>query len=283
MKIWFVTGVSSGLGRALAAAAAGRGDRVLGTVRKAEEGRALEEANPGLLTAVADVTDPAGLRAAVLSAEERLGAIDVLVNNAGRGFTGAIEEASLDEIRSVFEVNVLGPVSAIQAVLPAMRARQAGHIVNISSISGVMPWSGTGIYCASKFALEGIGQTLAQELAPLGIKVTNVQPGGLRTDFSGRSLRHAARRIDDYAGGAHAAPRALAKTHGGENGDPAKAAAAILTLVDSSSPPLNLLLGADAVNMAMRRVGNLLGDVGRWAPVSESISFCPPSPLGLTV
>lgn len=280
MTTWFVTGVSSGLGRALVAAVVRRGDRALGTVRKAEEGQALEAALPGLLTAVADVTDPAGLRAAVVYAEERLGAIDVLVNNAGRGFTAAIEEASLDEIRSVFEVNVLGAVSAIQAVLPEMRRRRAGHIVNISSISGFMPWSGTGIYCASKFALEGIGQTLAQELAPLGIKVTNVQPGGLRTDFSGRSLHHAARRIDDYADGAHIAPRALAKTHGSESGDPEKAAAAIITLVDSPSPPLNLLLGADAVNMAMRRIGNLLGDVGRWAPLSEGIGFGPPSPLG---
>jgi NAD(P)-dependent dehydrogenase (short-subunit alcohol dehydrogenase family) len=271
MKNWIITGISSGLGRALAAAAVRRGDRVLGTVRGEEDGRSLQAGLPGLLYAVADVTDPVGLKAAVQMAEERLGAIDILVNNAGRGFTAAIEEASLDEMRALFEVNVLGAVSAIQAVLPAMRERRSGFIINISSISGLKPWSGIGLYCASKFALEGIGQTLAQELAPFNIRVTNVQPGGLRTDFAGRSLHHAARRIDAYAEGAHAAPRLLAKAHGKEGGDPDKAAAAILALADSPSPPLNLLLGTDALTKARERIETLTGDIDRWASVTRSI------------
>jgi NAD(P)-dependent dehydrogenase (short-subunit alcohol dehydrogenase family) len=271
MKVWFITGVSSGLGRSLATAAIHRGDRVLGTVRKEQDGRTLQAALPGLSYAVTDVTDAAGLKAAAQRAEDELGGLDILVNNAGQGFTAAIEEASLDEVRAVFEVNVLGAISAIQAVLPAMRNRRSGHIINISSISGFKPWSGTGIYCASKFALEGIGQTLAQELAPFNINVTNVQPGGLRTDFAGRSLHHAARRIDAYADGAHAAPRLLAKAHGKEGGDPDKAAAAILALADSSSPPLNLLLGTDALTKAIERIATLNVEIDRWASVSRGI------------
>lgn len=280
MKNWFMTGVSSGLGRALATAAVRRGDRVLGTVRSEADGRSLQAALPGLLYAVADVTDTAGLKAAVRLAEERFGAIDILVNNAGRGFTAAIEEASLDEMRALFEVNVLGAVGAIQAVLPAMRERRSGFIINISSISGFKPWSGIGVYCASKFALEGIGQTLAQELAPFNIKVTNVQPGGLRTDFAGRSLHHAAHRIDAYAQSAHAAPRLLAKAHGKEGGDPDKAAAAILALADSPSPPLNLMLGTDALDKARERIATLTGDIDRWASVSRSIDVTSDAPGG---
>jgi NAD(P)-dependent dehydrogenase (short-subunit alcohol dehydrogenase family) len=279
-KGWFITGVSSGLGRELAMAVIARGDRVVGTLRSLTDLVAFEALGPGLATGViADVTDEAAIHAAVAKAEDVLGAIDILVNNAGRGLGGAIEETPLAEIRALFESNLFGAIAAIQAALPAMRGRRAGHIVNISSISGFMPWSGTGIYCATKFAMEGMGQTLAQELAPLGIKVTNVQPGGLRTDFTGRSLSRASGEIADYAVSAHNAPRLLAKAHGTENGDPAKAAQAILMMVDVENPPLNLLLGADAVNMATKRISSLLGDLGRWAPISESIGFSAPQPL----
>jgi NAD(P)-dependent dehydrogenase (short-subunit alcohol dehydrogenase family) len=164
-------------------------------------------------------------------------------------------------------------------VLPHMRERRSGHIVNVTSISGFKPWSGTGIYCASKFAMEGLGQTLAAEVAPFGIKVTNVQPGGLRTDFNGRSLGASERLIDDYREGAHFARRALAQSDGKQKGDPVKAAQAVIRAVEAEEPPLNLLLGTDAVMMANQRIAALLLDMGRWGPISETIGFDDPAPV----
>ena len=197
-RSFLITGVSSGLGRELAKAALARGDRVAGTVRKAADAEAFAALGEGALPLVADVADEAGLRAAVAEAEAAFGAIDVLVNNAGYGLIAAVEEASLAETRAQFEVNVFGALCAIQAVLPAMRARGSGHIVNITSVSGLAAWSGTGVYCASKFALEAIGEALAQEVGPLGIRVTNVAPGGMRTDYAGRSMTRAANLIEAY-------------------------------------------------------------------------------------
>jgi NAD(P)-dependent dehydrogenase (short-subunit alcohol dehydrogenase family) len=198
----------------------------------------------------------------------------VLVNNAGYGLVGAVEEASLAEVRAQFEVNVFAPLALIQAVLPGMRARRAGRIINVTSVSGVAVWAGTGIYCASKWALEGAALTLADEVEPLGVRVTNVEPGGMRTDYGGRSLRHTQGRIDDYAGGpAHMARAILADHAGREPGDPAKVAAAILALADAAAPPRQLLLGADAILYATRHAARAQAEMGQWAAVSLSTRF----------
>ena len=271
---WLITGVGSGLGRALASAALARGDAVAGTVRAASDLAAFETLAPGRARGFRlDLADEAAIAVVARAAQAALGGVDVLVNNAGYGLVGAIEEASPDEIRAQFEVNVFGPLALIQVVLPAMRERRAGHIVNVTSVSGVATWAGTGVYCASKFALEGAALTLADEVAPFGIKVTNIEPGGMRTDYSGRSLRHAARTIEDYASVAHAARRILADHAGHEPGDPARVAAAILKVVDAEDPPRQLLLGADAVLYATRHMARFQAELGAWASVSLSTGF----------
>lgn len=274
MTHWLITGVASGLGKALAAAALARGDAVAGTARRAEDVAALEALAPGRAFGfVLDLADEAAIAGVAARAEAALGGIDVLVNNAGYGLVGAVEEASLDEMRAQFEVNVFGPAALIQAVLPAMRARRSGRIINVTSVSGVAVWAGTGVYCASKWALEGLSLTLADEVADLGIKVTNIEPGGMRTDYAGRSLRRTAKTIPDYDGAAHAAGRILADHAGHEPGDPAKVAAAILKVADAESPPRQLLLGADAVLYATRHMARAQAEWGEWAATSLSTGF----------
>ena len=271
---WLITGVGSGLGKALAAAALARGDRVAGTVRTAEAAAAFEALGPGCAFGFQlDLADTAAVGAVVAAAEAALGGVGVLVNNAGYGLIGAVEEASADEVARQFAVNVFGPLAAIQAALPFMRARRAGHIVNITSVSGHAAWAGTGIYCASKFALEGLGETLAQELAPLGIKVTNVAPGGLRTDYAARSMTVTERSIDDYGDTAHLSRRLLEAGAGSEKGDPARAAQAILKLADSEAPPLRLFLGTDALHYATRKYGQVQTEIGEWIELTTSIAF----------
>jgi len=274
---WLITGVGSGLGRALAAAALARGDAVAGTVRRTEDAAAFEALAPGRARGfVLDLADAAAIADVAGAAAEALGRIDVLVNNAGYGLVGAVEEASLAEVRAQFEVNVFAPLALIQAVLPAMRARRAGRIINITSVSGVAVWAGTGVYCASKWALEGAALTLADEVEPLGVKVTNIEPGGMRTDYSCRSLRRTQQVIGDYAGGpAHAAGLILAEHGGHEPGDPAKVAAAILTVADAAEPPRQLLLGADAIHYATRHMARFQAEIGEWAPVTLSTAFDP--------
>jgi len=272
-RTWFITGVSGGLGRALALAALETGDIVAGTVRKAADRDAFASLSPNAHGFVADVTDETAVAAAVTAAEALSGGIDILVNNAGYGLTGAVEETSLDEARAQFEANVFGPLAVLRAALPAMRARRSGHVINITSVSGLAAWSGTGIYCASKFALEGLGETLAQEVAHLGIKVTNVAPGGMRTEYAGRSLTRAAQVIEDYADSAHMAPKLLAEHAGQESGDPARAAQAILKIAGAETAPLHLLLGEDALHYAMRKMGQMTTEIGDWAGLSTSIGF----------
>jgi NAD(P)-dependent dehydrogenase (short-subunit alcohol dehydrogenase family) len=276
MTNWLITGAGSGLGRALMTAALARGDKVAGTVRQAAQAEALSALAPGRSFAfVADMTDEAAVRGAVEDAETALGGLDVLVNNAGYGLIGAVEEASLAEVREQFEVNVFAPVAAIQAALPHFRRRGSGHVINITSVSGLAPWAGTGVYGGSKYALEGIGQTLAQEVAGLGIKVTNVEPGGMRTDYAGRSMRVTARRIDAYAESAHQAEKILGEHAGQEGGDPAKVAAAILRIAGAADAPLQLLLGADAVHYATQARARFEEEFGRWVAVSLSTAFDP--------
>jgi NAD(P)-dependent dehydrogenase (short-subunit alcohol dehydrogenase family) len=269
-RAWFITGVSSGLGRALAKAVLAAGDLVAGTVRREADRQAFEALSPNATGLIMDVADEAAVQAAVQAAEARMGRIDVLVNNAGYGLIGAVEEASLAEMRRQFEVNVFGPLAVIQAVLPGMRARRCGRILTVTSVSGLAAWGGTGIYCASKFALEGATQALAQEVAEFGILVTNIAPGGLRTDYAGRSLVTTQRSIDDYAGAGHLPRTVLAAQAGRETGDPDKAAQAILKLAAADRPPLHLLLGADAVHYAVQAAGRFQSDLGDWLDVTLS-------------
>ncbi|TCP29879.1 oxidoreductase [Sphingomonas sp. BK235] len=267
---WFITGASKGFGRAIAQAALERGDTVFGTVRGEADAAAFAALAPGLATGlVADVIDRAAINRAVAAAGE----IDVLVNNAGVGITGAIEEYSGEDVRALFDVNVFGAIAVLQAVLPGMRARRAGRILNITSVSGWAPWAGTALYGATKFALECVGRTLAQEVADYGIRVTNVAPGGLRTDFSAGSLRSASNPIEGYEGPAHEAERTLRGHAGEEPGDPVLAAAAVLRVADSFEPPLRLLLGTDALGYAEGEMAAMKADIDAWRETTLSIAY----------
>ncbi len=271
---WFITGISSGFGRAIAEAAAHRGDRVTGTVRT-EQARAaiLGSAREGTVVSLLEVTDEVAVRGAVAAAESGRGPIDIVVNNAGYGLIAGVEEASLAEIRAQFEVNVFGAIAVLQAVLPFMRARRAGRIINISSVSGLVGWAALGIYSGSKFALEGICEALAQEVAPLGIHVTLIEPGGFRTDFAGRSRAMSGRAIDDYDASVGANRRLLRQHAGHERGDPAKAAQAILAIADHPQPPLRLILGEDALGYVERKSQQQAEEIEAWKTLTCSTDF----------
>jgi NAD(P)-dependent dehydrogenase (short-subunit alcohol dehydrogenase family) len=272
-RTWLITGVSSGLGQALAKTVLAHGDTVAGTVRRETDRAVFEAIAPGRAHGfILDVTDETAVHRVVGEAETTIGGIDILVGNAGYGLIGALEETSLAEIRAQFEVNVFGAIAVIQAVLPFMRARRAGRIITITSVSGLAAWGGTAAYCASKYALEGATQALAQEVAELGIKVTNVAPGGLRTDYAGRSLALSGATLPDYDGAARFARRVLVEGAGEESGDPAKAAAAILAVADAETPPMHLLLGADAIHYATRAQGTFQIELGEWAGLTFSIA-----------
>ncbi|MBB6251989.1 oxidoreductase [Nitrospirillum iridis] len=284
-RTWLITGVSSGFGRALAQAVLDRGERVWGTVRTEADADAFRALAPDLARApLLDVTDEAAVHRVVAAVEADSGGmggggIDVLVNNAGYGLVGGVEETSLADARAQFEVNVFGALAMMQAVLPFMRGRRAGHIVTITSVSGLVGWPSLGIYSGSKFALEGITETLAQEVAPLGIKVTMVEPGGFRTDFAGRSRKRSAADAEraelsaDYDATVGACKRLLASHAGHERGDPARAALAILKAVDAETPPLRLLLGEDAVGYATDKLTRQLADIEAWRAVSVDTDF----------
>ncbi|MBI1262573.1 MAG: SDR family NAD(P)-dependent oxidoreductase [Rhizobiales bacterium] len=271
---WLITGVSSGFGRAIAEAALAEGDMVFGTVRKSEDKVAFEELAPDrAIGCMMDVRDVVGVSNAVKMAQGDDEGIDVLVNNAGYGLMGAIEEVSMDEVRQQMGVNLMGPINMIQAVLPDMRKRKSGHIINITSISGLATWHGMGIYSASKFALEAIGETLAEEVNPLGIKVTNVEPGAFKTDFSGRSISLAKEQIEDYDATAHVAVKMMSAEDHEEAGDPRKAAQAILAIVAAEEPPLHLMLGKDALYYFNRKNEALIAEIEKWKPLTLSTDF----------
>lgn len=274
---WLITGVSSGLGQAIATAALARGDSVCGTVRTEEARLRFAALAPGrAFCLLLDVTDTAAIPSVVAEAERALGRIDRLVNNAGHGMTGAIEETGIAQAKALFDVNLFGAIAMIQAVLPAMRARRSGHIVNITSVSGLAPWAGTGIYGATKYALECIGQTLAQEIAAFGLGVTNVAPGSFRTAFAATSLAVATHPIAAYAETvAHDAHRILTGESGRQQGDPHLAARAILTALDSDRPPLHLLLGADAIHYAEDAMAALAEDIACWRDVATATAVTP--------
>jgi NAD(P)-dependent dehydrogenase (short-subunit alcohol dehydrogenase family) len=274
MKNWLITGIGSGLGAALAKAVLARGDKVAGTARNPSALTGFEASAPDRAFGFTlDLRNNEDATAVAKMAEAKLGGIDVLVNNAGYGLVCAIEEASAAEVLDQFQVNVFGQLAIIRAVLPSMRNRRAGHIVNVTSVSGLATWAGTGIYCASKFAFEAIGQCLAQEVVEFGINVTNVEPGGMRTDYAGRSLMLSQNTIADYDGTARQAKHILADHAGKESGDPVRVAEAILKAVDSENPPLHLLLGADALHYATRQFDSIQQDIENWKSVTLSTNF----------
>lgn len=270
-KHLLITGVSSGFGRALAQEALAAGHRVVGTVRSAQAADAFEALAPGRAIArVLDVTDTAAIAPVVEGIEAELGAIDVLVNNAGYGQEGVLEESPLEELRRQFEVNVFGAVAMIQAVLPHMRARRAGHILNITSMGGFITLPGIAYYCGSKFALEGIGEVLGKEVADLGIGVTSVAPGSFRTDWAGRSMVRTPRSIGDYDALFDPIRQRRQEVSGKQLGDPRKAARAMLAVIDAPAPPAHLLLGSDALRLVREKLKTLEAELAQWEALTVS-------------
>jgi NAD(P)-dependent dehydrogenase (short-subunit alcohol dehydrogenase family) len=274
MKTWFITGVSSGFGRALAEALVSRGERVVGTLRNEDQRTQFEALSPGKsLGYLLDVRDHDAVRRVVAQIEEEVGAIDVLVNNAGYGYEGSVEEATPGAIRAQFDVNLFGAVSVLQAVLPFMRSRRTGHILNVTSMGGLMTFPGVGVYNASKFALEGINEALASEVRQFGIKVTAIEPGAFRTDWAGRSMTRASRTISDYASLLEPISASRAARSGKQPGDPARAALAIIKVVESEHPPVHLLLGTDAVKFVREKIATLTKEIDDWESLSASTDF----------
>jgi len=273
-KVWLITGCSTGLGRALAQHALERGDRVAVTARNRAAVTDLAAGYGDRALALAlDVTDPASVAAAVRACEHTFGRIDVLVNNAGYGYLAAIEEGEDAGVRALYETNVHGVVTMLKAVLPGMRARRSGRIVNISSFGGLAAFPATGYYHATKFALEGLSESLAAELAPLGIAVTIAEPGGLRTQWAGGSMQQSPIRLDDYEQTAGKRRESTLAASGRQPGDPARAAAAIAATVDTELPPLRLLLGSDALAGARARLERMRGEIETNEALTASVDL----------
>lgn len=273
-NVWFITGCSTGFGRELAKYLLENDYRVVVTARNVDKVQDLVEINKENALAIAlDVTDNSQVREAVAKAEEHFGAIDVLVNNAGFGYFGAIEESDESEVRSMFETNFWGLAEMTRAVLPKMRERRSGFIVNVSSIGGFVGFPSVGYYNATKFAVNGFSEALQKETAPLGIKVMVVQPSGFRTDWAGRSANDATHTIADYAETSGANQSAIRGYSGNQPGDPVRAAKAIVQVVESENPPFNLLLGRAALKNARLRLEGLKKDFDDWAEVTEGADF----------
>jgi NAD(P)-dependent dehydrogenase (short-subunit alcohol dehydrogenase family) len=268
-----ITGASRGLGLSIAQAVLERGGTVIAAARDPERAREALGASERVFPLEMDVSDPASVRSAAAAALSRFDRIDAIVNNAGYGLIGAIEELDAAEIEHVFRVNFFGAHEVIRAFLPTLRARRAGWIVNISSVGGFAASPGAGVYNASKFALEGLSEALAQELAPLGIRVLIVEPGYFRTDFLNDSMRTAKATIADYADTAGRAVRTLAERNGRQPGDPRKAARAIVNAVESPRPPLRLVLGPDAVERVTGKLAAVGRDLDEWREVAASTDF----------
>ncbi|WP_326955406.1 oxidoreductase [Amycolatopsis sp. NBC_01286] len=269
--VWFITGCSTGLGRALATHVLERGWRAAVTARDPRTVADLVGRHGDRAIALTlDVTNPSQVAAAVKRAEEKFGRIDVLVNNAGYGYLAAVEEGDDAEVRALFDTNVFGLADVTKAVLPGMRARRSGHVVNVSSLGGLAGFGATGYYHATKFAVEGLSESLAAEVAPLGIGVTIVEPGAFRTNWSGPSMKQSPIRIDDYAETAGKRREATLSTYGSQPGDPARAAEAIVTVLAAAEPPLRLLLGTAALKVARGKIEALRRDFAQWEDVSRS-------------
>ena len=274
MRTWFITGASRGFGVRIAQAALAAGDNVIGTARNPDDVTAALGEQPGLLAARLDVNDEAAAFDAVALGIKRFGRIDVLVNNAGYGLLGAVEESGGEEVRRLFSTNVFGLLNVIRAVLPHMRRQRAGHVINMSSIGGYASHVGWGVYCATKFAVEGISEALSAELAPLGIHATVVEPGFFRTDFlDDRSLSRTALRIDDYAETVGATRALMADANHSQPGDPEKLAGAIMTLVAAEKPPVRLALGSDTVARIERKNREVGVELAQWRELAMSTDF----------
>jgi NAD(P)-dependent dehydrogenase (short-subunit alcohol dehydrogenase family) len=264
-KVWFITGCSTGFGRNLAMEALEQGNQVAVTSRNTDDVKDIvAQFADNAIALKLDVTNAQEISAAVKQAHERFGRIDVLVNNAGIGYFGAIEESEEAEYRRMFEINFFGLASVTNAVLPIMRAQRSGHIVNISSIGGMVAFPGVGFYNATKFAVTGYSEALAKETATLGIKVTVIAPSGFRTDWAGRSANNTKTVIEDYAATAHINQNTIRGYSGNQPGDPVRAAKAIIKAVESEAPPVRLLLGAGALKGARNKIAEMQQDIDTW-------------------
>lgn len=282
MTTWLITGCSSGLGRNLAQAVLQAGFNAVVTARNPQSVQALVADYPDTAVAAAlDVTDSTQIDAVLETARHRFGAIDVLINNAGHGYRAAVEEGNEQEVDALFAANFFGAVALTKAVLPGMRARRAGAIVNVSSIAGRLAAPGSGYYSATKFAIEGLSDALRKEVGPLGIKVMVVDPGAFRTDFAGRSLQQTKANIADYAATAGPRRKENDHTHGTQPGDPARAALAIIKAVTGERHPFRLLLGSDAIQIVTNELEAQLREIADWQVLSTSTDF-PTSPYQST-
>jgi len=272
--VWFITGCSSGFGRALAALVLERGWRAAVTARDPGQVEALVAGHAGRGVALAlDVTNPTQIAVAVQAAEARFGGIDVLVNNAGYGYQVSVEEGEDAAIRALFETNVFGLAALIRAVLPGMRARRRGSIVNISSVGGFVGFPGSGYYAATKHAVEGLSDALVKEVGPLGIQVLCVEPGPFRTDFAGRSLKQTLSPSGDYEQTVNARLRQLAARSGTQPGDPVGAGRAIIAAVQATRPPRHLVLGAIGLENVRKRLTDTLEEIDAWKQTSLAADY----------
>lgn len=274
MKTWLITGVSSGFGRAIAEAALAAGDRVVGTLRNEEQRQAFAALAPGRSYGVIlDVAEDAKIQPTIDRIERELGPIDVLVNNAGYGHEGTFEESTLEDLRRQFDVNVFGVVAVTKAVLPNMRKRRSGRIVNITSMGGLITLPSLSFYHGSKFALEGLSEALGKEVKDFGIRVTAVEPGSFRTDWAGRSMLRAPRAIEDYDALMDPIREKRMAMSGKQLGNPAKLGEAVVKLVNSDNPPAHLLLGSDAIKLVDQKLADLRAEYDAWKDVTVSTDF----------
>jgi NAD(P)-dependent dehydrogenase (short-subunit alcohol dehydrogenase family) len=273
-KVWFITGCSTGFGRFLAIEALAKGYNVVVAARKPNDVNDIVANYPNSsLVVKLDVTKANEIKESVEAAIEKFGQIDVLVNNAGIGYFGAIEESEDDEVRRMFEINVFGLAHMTQAVLPQMRKQRSGHILNVASIGGLRSFPGVGFYNATKYAVDGLSESLSKEVAPLGIKVTIVAPSGFRTDWAGRSANESKVVIDDYATTAGKNRSDIRAISGHQAGDPVRAAKAMIQVVEAENPPLRLLLGAAALKGARIKLEELKHDFDTWSEVTEGADY----------
>jgi len=264
-KVWFITGCSTGFGRELSIYALSQGYKVAVASRNTDDVKDIIEKYPATSTSVKlDMTNPEELKAAVSDVISHFGKIDVLVNNAGIGYFGAVEESEMHEVRRMFEINFFGLSELIQLVLPAMRKQRSGHIINVSSIGGLAGFPSVGFYNATKFAVCGLSEALARETVHLGIKVTIVCPSGFRTDWAGRSANDSKIIIEDYNDTSEANKKAIRDRSGKQAGDPKRAAKAIVEMYESANPPLYLLLGETAYNSAKKKIESMQSDIETW-------------------
>jgi NAD(P)-dependent dehydrogenase (short-subunit alcohol dehydrogenase family) len=280
---FFITGVSSGLGRAIAAGALDAGHDVVGTVRRPEDAAAFESLSPGHATArLLDVTDDAAVERTVADVESTVGPIDVVIANAGYGVEGTFEETPLSELRAQFATNVFGVAATLRAALPYLRKRRAGHLMAVTSMGGLMAVPGMSAYCASKFAVEGLLESIRKEVASFGIHVTAIEPGSFRTDWAGRSMTRAERTIADYDELFEPIRAARVTASGHQLGDPAKAADAVLAIVAETEPPAHLVLGSDALRFIGAARAAVDADIRQWETLSRSTDFADGAQLAAT-